>query len=521
MSASILSPSALSVDLQVQRIVCHFVDSFQMAKLMALVYLVIAISANQCCALQEAAEGFATTEDRTMSLSPIPNPVKGSIENPDWQLTVDDTSSGRKQKITGFGASWTDATVNVFDALSETDQGQVMRDLFLPEGINLGLMRHSIGQSDMTPSGQYSYDENGGQPDTSLAHFNLTDPGWRMVDWITRMQKLKSDVTLFGTVWSPPGWMKNDNTINWPYVDSWVAYLVKYLQEFQKAGVKVDALTIQNEPLHNGDSAWTTYLDSSYAVILTNKLGAAIESAGLGTEIWAYDHNVDSDGWNYVTDVVSQAGDYVGAVAWHCYATNYWEGPDQWSTLTDFSTQYPNIPQIMTECWNHLQDEDFFNLPDFIQGPIRNTASGAMAWTLGGSTNFDVGYPGLGSCGQCSGLVQVDKNSGDHTLTQDFYNLGQFSKFVQKSATYLDNSGGWTYADGTGVTFSSFLNPDGSRVLVVLNKIYNDLHTQVTFKSGDVWNGWLKKRSVTTWVISSSSQIDSFSSQNISHMVAV
>ena len=39
-------------------------------------------------------------------------------------------------------------------------------------GIGLGLMRHTIGQSDMTPGsiGEWSFDSNGGQPDPQLKY---------------------------------------------------------------------------------------------------------------------------------------------------------------------------------------------------------------------------------------------------------------------------------------------------------------------------------------------------------------
>jgi glucosylceramidase len=51
------------------------------------------------------------------------------------------------------------------------------------------------------------------------------------------------------------------------------------------------------------------------------------------------------------------------------------------------------------------------------------------------------------------------------------------------------------------VQATSFVNPDGSRVVVMENKIRNDLHLQVTFNSGDVWNGNVPSRSLTTWII--------------------
>eukprot|EP00966_Prymnesium_polylepis_P067001 1555168-Prymnesium_polylepis.1 len=86
-------------------------------------------------------------------------------------------------------------------------------------------------------------------------------------------------------------------------------------------------MTIQNEPLHSADGAWTMYLNASYQVrrsqsivsrgirtyhvrstrrtrcggshsvvveaILVGRLGVALRNASISTELWAYDHNTD------------------------------------------------------------------------------------------------------------------------------------------------------------------------------------------------------------------------------------
>ena len=95
-----------------------------------------------------------------------------------WQIYVDD--SVELQEIVGFGAAWTDAAVTVLDSLSEESQKKVMQDLFAPitagdsprkptvetsqqggeiGSIGLSLVRHTIGQSDLTPAsiGEWSY----------------------------------------------------------------------------------------------------------------------------------------------------------------------------------------------------------------------------------------------------------------------------------------------------------------------------------------------------------------------------
>jgi glucosylceramidase len=191
----------------------------------------------------------------------------GNLGSGNWRLSVDDSNAGGRQRISGFGAAWTDATVAVFDSLSAERQATLLEQLFGESGIGLSVMRHTIGQSDLTPPalGRWSFDENGGEPDPTLQQFNLTAPGERMLSWLRRMRAASSRrVLLLGSPWSPPAWMKQDNTLQWQYVDAWVQYMLTYLRTYRKAGVAVDAITPQNEPLHSADGAWTMRLDASY-----------------------------------------------------------------------------------------------------------------------------------------------------------------------------------------------------------------------------------------------------------------
>ncbi|GMI43122.1 hypothetical protein TeGR_g1029 [Tetraparma gracilis] len=411
-----------------------------------------------------------------------------------WSLSMDPTDDTR-QTVDGFGAAWTDATTYVFDSLSPDDQEVILETLFgssKDDAIKLELMRTTVGQSDLTPShyGRWSFDE-AAEPDPDLSKFSLTEPGERMLSWIMRMQEHTSSVTLLGSLWSPPGWMKQDNQLRWQYRESYAAYIVKYLTAYRDAGVEVDALTLQNEPLHSADPAWTMLEDARCAAILTNLTAAAIGEAGLGTEIWAYDHNTDHPEYpQYVLDNSEGAA----AVAWHCYSGAGWDA------IKDFGASNPGVRSYMTECWLHeTTGEGFFDLPKFVLRPVAAGASGAMAWTLGGSADLDVSYPG--GCEQCTGLVQVDMKDATYELTKDFYKLGQFSKFVQKGAGYLPVDGGYVWADGTGMEAVGFRNLDGGLVVVVLNMFDNDVQVTLDLAGGEPVVGDVKANSVTTWVL--------------------
>lgn len=253
------------------------------------------------------ATSYVTSSDGAYNLSSYAPPVMAGARHPksSWTLKVDDTKSGQKQQIVGFGAAVTDSTVTVFNALSGEQRSALFNDLFTtngPEAVGMSLMRHTIGASDLS-SYEYAYDQtpNNMSPDPNMSNFTLEDPGHAMVNMIANMQQYNPDMKLLGSVWSPPGWMKNnhvqdgngtDNTFNMEWAGAYADYFVKYIQAFGRKSVNVDAVTIQNEPLNSNPGYPTMYLDAINSTsIIQDHLGPALKSAGLDTAVWAYDHN--------------------------------------------------------------------------------------------------------------------------------------------------------------------------------------------------------------------------------------
>jgi glucosylceramidase len=62
-------------------------------------------------------------------------------------------------------------------------------------------------------------------------------------------------LTLFASPWSPPAWMKDNNNMLRggkllpEYYQSWANYYVRFIQEYQKNGIPVWGISVQNEPM--------------------------------------------------------------------------------------------------------------------------------------------------------------------------------------------------------------------------------------------------------------------------------
>jgi O-glycosyl hydrolase len=249
-------------------------------------------------------QAFASSSDGTLKLSSYNAPVRGN-GSPNgastWKLSIDDTAAGHKQTVDGFGAAVTDATVTVFNQLPAAKLTELLNQLMTPAGANFALLRHTVASSDLSADPSYSYDDNGGKVDTSLSGFNLGDRGTAMAKLLARMKGLQPSLTILGSPWSPPGWMKlngviqgttTNNNLNHAYASNFAQYFVKYIKAFASLGAPIDAITIQNEPLNSqaGMPTMYVYADESGSLIQQN-IGPALRSAGLSTGVWAYDHN--------------------------------------------------------------------------------------------------------------------------------------------------------------------------------------------------------------------------------------
>ena len=161
-----------------------------------------------------APAAFITTSDLSHKLSPATAPISGRGNaggSSTWDLKVDDTAAGHKQTIIGFGGSVTDATVTVLNALSADKRSQLLRELLTTDsnnGADFSFLRHTIASSDLSGPPAYTYDDAGGKADPGLDSFNLGDRGTAMAKMLASMRGIKAGLTILGSPWSAPGWMK-------------------------------------------------------------------------------------------------------------------------------------------------------------------------------------------------------------------------------------------------------------------------------------------------------------------------
>jgi glucosylceramidase len=422
-----------------------------------------------------------TTSNLSQALTPQPSIALGPVSSGSVNLTVNDAST--YQTINGFGAAFTDTSDYLLeDALSASTRDQVMDALFSPTaGIGLSLNRVPMGSSDYTATpvsdpSTYSYDDNGGVADPTLAHFSIAHDEAYTIPIIEQAESLNPSMKLIATEWSPPAWMKaNDSmlgggsgTLDSSDYGALAQYFVKFLEAYQAAGVNIWAVTPQNEP-SNAPASYSGMLlpASDEATFIADDLAPALTQAGLSTQILGGDDVSVNDAYADTLLGNSTADNDLYGTAWHCYANNL-------GVMTTIHNAYPGKKLYETECSTGPGIAPMNAAQDVLESTY-NWASGALLWNLALNT---AGGPKMGSgCTDCTGLVTVNQSTGTATFTDNYYQLGQFSKFVVPGATLIGSS------DAGGIWSQAYRDPDGTEVSVA----YNNNSTATTFTM--TWDG--------------------------------
>ncbi len=391
------------------------------------------------------------------------------------------------QPIEGFGAAFTDSAAYLLNeiALPKSALTSTMNDLFgrAGNGIGLSFMRTPMGASDLART-QYSYDDNNGTADPTLANFSIAHDQADVIPIILQARTLNPQMKLMASPWSPPGWMKTSGSMVGGQLQStmyapFAGYFVKYLQAYSAAGIPVDYISLQNEPLFvpadypgmcmppaPGKKCAGVVSPTDQTTALRDFVLPALTAAGLTTKVLVYDHNWDGPAYprQVLTDPVILASAQVAGAAWHGYGGT----PGVMSTLQNY---FPSKGNYETEHsgGTFVADQVKADFEEITQ-VMRNSGRTYVKWSL--ALDQTLG-PHDGGCGTCTPIVTVNNATGAITYGIEYFTLGHFSKYVLPGAMRIYSS------NANGIVSAAFLNPDGSKALVA----FNDSSTTQSFSA--------------------------------------
>ncbi|MCM5664023.1 glycoside hydrolase family 30 protein [Galbibacter mesophilus] len=394
--------------------------------------------------------------------------------------TIEVNSQRLYQTIDGFGFTLTGGSAKAINSLSTSQKNELLNELFgfKENSISISYLRVSIGASDLNESPFTYNDIADGQTDESLNAFSLEKDINGVIALLQEIKAINPNINILGSPWSAPVWMKDNKSFIGgsllpQYYSVYAQYFVRYIQEMKKLGIAIDAVTVQNEPLHDGNNPSMYMTATEQTDFIKNHLGPAFAAAGLQTKIIAWDHNCDRPEYPMAILNDEEAYKYTDGSAFHLYAGDI-------SALIKVHNAFPNKNIYFTEQYtasNGSFDGDLkWHLKNVIIGSMRNWSKNALEWNLANDENFQPHTDG--GCNVCKGGLTINP-SGNITRNVGYYIVAHASKFVPEGSQRVESN-----ISGPLVNVA-FKIPNGKTVLIVLNEGNTD--TQFNVKQGSKW----------------------------------
>lgn len=417
---------------------------------------------------------FTSADNSSLRLSETDNLQFTDLNQPlETQLCVFVNPKKTFQTFLGIGGAITDASAEVFAKLSKESQQEFLNAYYDKEkGIGYSVIRTNIHSCDFS-SGSYTYIDEG---DAALKTFNIDhDREFRIPLIKKAMATAGGKAIFYASPWSPPAFMKDTKNMLRggrllpEFYQAWANYYVKFIDSYQREGIPVWGLTIQNEPMAKQTWESCIYTAEEERDFLKNHLGPTLKKAGFGEKkITVWDHNRDlmAQRANVILDD-PEASKYVWGIGFHWYES--WSGGDSmFDNVGKVHEMYPDKNLIFTEgCVEKFDDKKlqlWANGERYGESMIHDFNNGTVAWTDWNVLLDENGGPNhVGNF--CFAPIHGNTKTGALIYTPSYYFIGHFSKFIQKNAKRISSVSSQSF-----LLTTSFLNEDGKVVTVVMNK---------------------------------------------------
>lgn len=395
------------------------------------------------------------------------------------------------QEWIGFGGAFTEAAGYCLTRVSQSVANQILEDYFSENGLGYSFCRVPIGSSDFSLS-SYSYLKN-----SDMNHFSIERDEQYIIPMIKKALEKNPSLKLLASPWSPPAFAKSNKILVLggrlleKYKAFYAEYLVRFLLEYQKRGIEIGYMTIQNEP--SAVQTWESCLYSAEeeAKFVKNYLYPAFIKHGVKTKILAWDHNKERL-FSRAEEVYKIAKNEVNGMAMHWYSGDYFE------EIALVKEQFPDKLLIHTEgCTgfsNFRQEDEVKNGEIYghdMMGDLNGGINGWIDWNLvldhKGGPNHKKNY--------CNAPIMLNQDNSGMIKNLTYYYIGHFSKYIKPGARRIGFS-----RFSTNIEVTAFKNLDGTVVVVLLNR--NERNQEFNLElNGEVFYDNLDGHAILTFVM--------------------
>ena len=376
-------------------------------------------------------------------------------------VTVDKNTT--YQRWDGFGGTFNEMG---WDALSvvSSEIPNAIKYLFDPkDGAKFVYGRVPLGASDYSMS-WYTFDETAN--DFTMANFSIARDREKMIPFIKEALKVKPDLHLWASPWVLPAWMLNGGSIKTDAqtMKAHALYFARFVEEYAKEGLKIEAVHFQNEPGYGRVRGWTGPLFISY---VKTYMAPVFAERNITAEIWCGTMSKDPDDTNIAKATAADA-EVMKIVKGFGV---------QWNLQAAVPTLAAKATVMQTEhtCGNYNFDTPYWKKSQYNPSmPPNDHAYGEESWQLirdwivAGVNSYNAWNMVLDTIGKSldnwpqDALLVVDRTAKKLTRTAAYYAFLHYSSSIAVGATRLGTSG-----TNDAVAFK---NPDGSVVVQVYNK---------------------------------------------------
>jgi len=278
-----------------------------------------------------------------------------------------------------------------------------------------------------------------------------------------------SDIKLFLSPWSPPGWMKGNNNmisssnpglIQDPNVfNAWALYFQKFIEAYASYGINYWGLTMQNEPEYAPSNyEGCLYNPSQEGSFLKNYIGPLLKKSHPNITIMIFDHNKgDAPAWADGIFGDADASQYTAGIAVH------WYDGDHFDNLAAIHNKYPNKFIFATEACRCGPSNDNWSYGESyghdILGDLNNWAVGWTDWNIVLNPQGGPAHNGAA----CDAPIMANTGAQTIHFQPQYYYLGHFSRYLPPNTVRIGKS------DTGNHESVAFQDPQGNVVLISLN----------------------------------------------------
>ena len=407
----------------------------------------------------------------------------------DIDVNVDQTF----QIMDGFGFALNGGSALNLYNMNSTIRESLLEELFgqTNQSIRVSYLRISVGASDLDEF-PFSYsDLPSGEVDLEMKKFSLKQDERYLIPILKEILAISPNIKIMASPWSAPTWMKSNKKTKGgsllpEFYDAYSKYFVKYIRSMAEKNILIDAVTVQNEPLHDGNNPSMHMSSIEQLNFVKDYLGPAFSRNNISTKIIIYDHNADNI--NYPISILNDttARKFVDGSAFHLYGGNI-------NNLSVLKKAHPDKNLYFTEQWvgfpSNLYGDLRWHVRNIIIGASRNWCKTIIEWNLASDENQEKHTKG--GCRNCLGAVTVANNSVDRNTA--YYAIAHVSKFVPPGSKRINSS------SISHLPNVAFLTENNKIVLIVLNDSDEEINFNINLNEKSIHSS-LTAGSVGTYI---------------------